>query len=361
MSVALVFAVIPVSFACRNLPPRPRIAVALVLATLSLGYPLLLELPRSSPNSMMAVVVPFQLVLVSTRLLLASSHQARATCSSLLQEARYWSCEFLWFMLPLVKSKVPPNERGFLQYVMVPVLHSVVWAVVKFAVAPLIVEAMLAVCDGEQGAFKRPRDDFYLLVLWFGSVIAGMWVYDMLNGVVTLLTVGRYSVVSFTNYPLLSTSISDFWSRRYNLQFHTVLHRNVFLPLQSAVGLSPFAAGIVTFFVSGLLHGYIAHVTFPSCRCSFLLFFLLHGVGCAADRKLFGGRGKALSPGSGVLRAAVTPVCLSLTSALLLGAMKEGMPQWLQEEPQAAPPNALSEVVAPFARWAALSVTSWLP
>ena len=60
----------------------------------------------------------------------------------------------------------------------------------------------------------------------------------------------------FDNPMLLSESITDFWSNRWNRLVHAVLKRGVYKPVRSIFDSKKIAA-LATFFASGLLHEFI--------------------------------------------------------------------------------------------------------
>eukprot|EP00804_Cyclotella_cryptica_P007563 CCRYP_010652-RA/>CCRYP_010652-RA protein AED:0.13 eAED:0.13 QI:2135/0.8/0.83/1/0.4/0.33/6/2025/347 len=76
--------------------------------------------------------------------------------------------------------------------------------------------------------------------------------------VVTLLFGMKTKVVT-QNAMLRSTSVSDFWGRRWNQLVHGALKRGVFKPLIIKNCSKAFAASI-TFMVSGMIHEYILFV-----------------------------------------------------------------------------------------------------
>lgn len=54
---------------------------------------------------------------------------------------------------------------------------------------------------------------------------------------------------------LLSTSVRDFWGRRWNLLVHRLMHRNFFTPLAGRIG--PRAGAMAAFLASALFHEYM--------------------------------------------------------------------------------------------------------
>lgn len=92
------------------------------------------------------------------------------------------------------------------------------------------------------------------------------------------------------NEPYLTTSLQDFWGRRWNLMVTSILRPTVYHPVQSLFApimghkLAPLPAVIAAFAVSGLMHEliyyYLARVR-PTWEVTW--FFVLHGVCVAAE------------------------------------------------------------------------------
>ncbi len=104
------------------------------------------------------------------------------------------------------------------------------------------------------------------LLMHFGlfHVLAGLW-----RGV------GAETQALFRN-PLKSTSLSEFWGRRWNLAFSEMTALAVFRPLRNVVG--PRMATIAAFMFSGLLHELAISVPVQAGYGLPFLYFLLHAL-----------------------------------------------------------------------------------
>ncbi|KAJ7960849.1 acyl-CoA--sterol O-acyltransferase 1-like, partial [Quillaja saponaria] len=84
--------------------------------------------------------------------------------------------------------------------------------------------------------------------------------------------------------PYLSTSLQDFWGRRWNLMVTSILRPTVYNPVRHFVGWGPLPAVIATFTVSGLMHEvlyyYLSRAP-PTWEVTW--FFILHGVSTAVE------------------------------------------------------------------------------
>jgi hypothetical protein len=95
--------------------------------------------------------------------------------------------------------------------------------------------------------------------------------------------------------PLRSTSLAEFWGKRWNLGFRQLSYELIFRPLHRTLGTA--AAGWSVFFVSGLIHELV--ISLPA-RAGYGLpttYFLLQGAGITVEHTRFG---KRLGLGHGV-------------------------------------------------------------
>eukprot|EP00966_Prymnesium_polylepis_P005862 133703-Prymnesium_polylepis.1 len=103
----------------------------------------------------------------------------------------------------------------------------------------------------------------------------------------TLLALGGYRPQTTFRSPLLrSTSLSDFWSRRWNLLIHGLFRRTVFEPLARR-HLPPWAAGLVAFALSGVFHEYSFALAQPALHKSLgrcFLFFVAQAPVVSAEK-----------------------------------------------------------------------------
>ncbi|KAG9144099.1 hypothetical protein Leryth_013748 [Lithospermum erythrorhizon] len=89
-----------------------------------------------------------------------------------------------------------------------------------------------------------------------------------------------------SNEPYLSTSLQDFWGRRWNLTVTNALRQTVYYPVRTALenilgkGWFPSClAMLASFVVSGLMHELIIYqITHVSPSWDMTLFFVIHGV-----------------------------------------------------------------------------------
>lgn len=97
------------------------------------------------------------------------------------------------------------------------------------------------------------------------------------------------------NKPILASSISDYWGKRWNLAFRDLAHTYVFRPTAGRLGIA--GATLAVFLISGVVHDVV--ISFPA-RAGFglpTLYFLIQGVGLLFERSWLGkrlGMGKGL-------------------------------------------------------------------
>lgn len=129
---------------------------------------------------------------------------------------------------------------------------------------------VLACAEAWDGDFLSPRSEpsgllalglpWSLPALWLRAA----WVCLMLTCVIdaqrfALSIFGVESHQAMRHPLLLSTSVKDFWGRRWNLLIHRLMHRNFFTPLAPLWG--PRAGAIAAFLASALFHEYAWFLT----------------------------------------------------------------------------------------------------
>jgi hypothetical protein len=88
--------------------------------------------------------------------------------------------------------------------------------------------------------------------------------------------------------PTRSTSLGEFWGKRWNLGFREFAHDLIFRPLCRRVGTD--LAGLGVFVVSGLIHDLVISLPARGGYGLPTLYFLLQGAGASAERSFLGKR-----------------------------------------------------------------------
>jgi hypothetical protein len=173
----------------------------------------------------------------------------------------------LWSFFPLLPSKSQINECSITFYLIL--------IVIKFLINHWIYRWSMN-CE--------TRISYGRILLFYVSMITISFVLDIEKVLVRILTGDKYTLESFTNFPLFSLSIREFWGQRYNRLIGTVLKESIFEPIRSEFSSSTIG-GLTTFIVSGLLHVHIAYVVFDdnSSLFSTFMFFFLHGIVCSLE------------------------------------------------------------------------------
>jgi hypothetical protein len=126
-------------------------------------------------------------------------------------------------------------------------------------------------------------------------------------GIVFLLHFGLFHLLScawravgvdakpLMNWPVLSESVSEFWSKRWNLAFRDITHRFLFRPL-AARGFA--RGGLVAVFVfSGVVHDLVISLPAGGGYGLPTLYFVLQGIALLIERSKFG---KRMGLGAGI-------------------------------------------------------------
>jgi len=126
-------------------------------------------------------------------------------------------------------------------------------------------------------------------------------------GLILLLHFGTFQIISLLwqslgvkaepimSAPLRSTSLGEFWGKRWNLGFRQLAHELIFRPLHRPLGVQ--VAGFLVFVVSGLIHDLVISLPARGGYGLPTLYFLLQGTGVTIERSKFG---KRLGLGQGV-------------------------------------------------------------
>jgi hypothetical protein len=119
-------------------------------------------------------------------------------------------------------------------------------------------------------------------------------------GLILLLHFGAFQVVALAwqsfgikaepimSAPLRSTSLAEFWGKRWNLGFRQLAHELIFRHIYRRLGAN--TAGLLVFAVSGVIHDLV--ISLPA-RAGYglpTLYFLVQGAGVAVERSRFGHR-----------------------------------------------------------------------
>jgi hypothetical protein len=88
--------------------------------------------------------------------------------------------------------------------------------------------------------------------------------------------------------PLASTSLAEFWGRRWNIAFHELASRFTFQPLRSIAGA--FVATLLVFLISGLVHELVISVPARGGYGLPTMYFVVQGLGLAGERGRLGRR-----------------------------------------------------------------------
>jgi alginate O-acetyltransferase complex protein AlgI len=126
-------------------------------------------------------------------------------------------------------------------------------------------------------------------------------------GLIMLLHFGTFQMVALLwqsvgvkaepimSTPLRSTSLGEFWGKRWNLGFRQLAHELIFRPLYRGLGAG--TAGFLVFAVSGMIHELVISLPARGGYGLPTLYFLLQGAGVMVERSRLG---KRIGLGQGV-------------------------------------------------------------
>ena len=114
------------------------------------------------------------------------------------------------------------------------------------------------------------------------------------------------------NRPLASTSLSEFWGRRWNTAFRDLTHRFLFRPFTACFG--PRSGMLAGFIFSGAVHDLVISVPARGGFGGPTIFFAIQGAAMMIERSRFGRR---IGLGSGSSGRVFTILALTLPVGLL--------------------------------------------
>ncbi|CAF2745329.1 unnamed protein product [Rotaria sp. Silwood2] len=175
----------------------------------------------------------------------------------------------LWMCFPILPRKTAQNQW--------PIIFSIILIMIKLVINHWIYRWFMK-C--EMGVSHQRVFMFYLALITISYVVEIEMIF------VRILTLDKYTFESFTNFPIFSSSLREFWGRRYNRIIHTILKESIFEPIRLEFSSSTIGA-LTTFITNGLLHAHICLVTFggKSLFPTFIFFFL-HGIACSIETKM---------------------------------------------------------------------------
>jgi alginate O-acetyltransferase complex protein AlgI len=155
--------------------------------------------------------------------------------------------------------------------------------------------------------------DFSFVQAWLGMI--GL-VLALHFGIFHLLSCLWRSLginaVPLMNWPIRSTSVSEFWSRRWNLAFRDLTHRYLFRPLAPKVGAA--VALWIGFLLSGIVHDVVISLPAGGGYGLPTLFFVIQATAISIERSRVG---KSAGLGRGLIGWLFTLLVLLLPAPLL--------------------------------------------
>jgi Membrane bound O-acyl transferase family len=158
-----------------------------------------------------------------------------------------------------------------------PVVSKWLWAALETILGAVLLWAI---------ARSIPRGSL-LLRGWIGMVGLILVLHFGLFQMVALLWQGfGVAAEPIMRSPLRSTSLGEFWGKRWNLGFRQLAHELIFRPTSRELGTG--MAGFLVFAVSGLIHDLVISLPPRGGYGLPTLYFLLQGTGVTIERSRFG-------------------------------------------------------------------------
>ena len=119
-------------------------------------------------------------------------------------------------------------------------------------------------------------------------------------GLILLLHFGAFQIIGLLwqrlgvkatpimSAPLRSTSLGEFWGKRWNLGFRQLAHDLIFRPFSRTLGAA--MAGFLVFVLSGLIHDLVISLPARAGYGHPTIYFVLQGAGVSMEHSRFGKR-----------------------------------------------------------------------
>eukprot|EP01104_Vermistella_antarctica_P013211 TRINITY_DN3966_c0_g1_i1.p1 TRINITY_DN3966_c0_g1~~TRINITY_DN3966_c0_g1_i1.p1 ORF type:complete len:415 (-),score=74.60 TRINITY_DN3966_c0_g1_i1:30-1274(-) len=238
-----------------------------------------------------------------------------------------WLTEFIWYALPIRRQHPVPAPtqvavscvidavQSAALFIAFPVINRIASKVfhsaefTEFLTQPLIPSTWLQYC-GYTGLFGA-------------TMLASNGMNILMELAVRVVSLGRYEVTPFFNYTIFSTSLREFWARRYNLVISAYLKDVVYIPSRRFFSSSQSQAGLLTFATSGILHMFVSHHTFHGGLVRSFVFFALHGLLCSVEPRFIDSKKDSL-----IKRVLWTHGTFLLILPIYAGLFVDAMPGW---------------------------------
>lgn len=160
---------------------------------------------------------------------------------------------------------VKPTTKFKLSLVKKFVLNSILFGITLSLLKPHSFEPYPTDANGnEPGYYISHLTDFNLFRNNFFAAIffqITLTTFTILLGCLASVVFGAKTSDAFHNPVFKSTSVAEFWGKRWNMIVHGVLKRGVFKPVYKSTSMK-FIAVLATFFASGLLHEYLLYAVY---------------------------------------------------------------------------------------------------
>ncbi|CAF3735906.1 unnamed protein product [Rotaria sp. Silwood1] len=227
-----------------------------------LSYITCQNLPRFNALAIFTVVICW---LTSIRLIALTSFSTK-----ILLTFQSFLLKILWIYFPILPKKTAQNQW--------PIIYSIILIIIKLLINHWIYRWLIK-CE-MQVSYQR----IFMFYLFLTTI---SYILDIEMIFVRILTRNKYTLESFTNFPIFSSSLREFWGRRYNRIVHRTLKESIFEPIRLAFS-SPTIGIMITFIISGLFHVHVWLVAFDDKSSLFptFMFFFLHGIACSIETNM---------------------------------------------------------------------------